>query len=165
MRILSWSSRSLRTLKSDTRGTSAVEFGMIAPFIFFAVIAMVDLGRVAGERMDMDQVVRAGAESAMVNSTEDAILRVLEGTAKKTFTLASEGDGDTYQAGIDHPISLAVNRYCECPESPGVEADCGNACPSDLPPNVLVDLSAAKSFSGMLLPAFDLSAAARIQLR
>jgi pilus assembly protein CpaE len=166
MRFLIQTRRKLRALQSDTDGASAVEFGMIAPFIFFALLAMVDLGQVAGERINMDHVVRAGAESAMVNADEDEILKVLESTAEQNFTLPSQTDqGNTYTAGATYPISLAANRLCECPEAPGTEADCSNACANDVPPNVYVDLTAAKQYSGMILPDFNLNTKARVQLR
>ena len=61
---------SLRRAKGDEAGASAVEFGMFAPILLFGVLMTVDIGMALGERMEMDHIVRAGAESAMIKHDE-----------------------------------------------------------------------------------------------
>ena len=157
-----------RRLKDDDDGSSAVEFGMIAPILFFGVLLTIDLGMALGERMELDHIVRAGAESAMVRYDEDEVLNVMTSTTEKNFTVASEGGdvpGDTYQGGTSYPVSLSVNRYCACADAPTVEVSCSNICTGDLPPNVYFDVGAAKTYAGMIVPNLHFDAGMRVQLR
>ncbi len=159
----------IRRLKTDDEGSSAVEFGMIAPILFFGVLMTVDLGMALGERMELDHIVRAGAESAMVRYDEDDVLKVMKSTTEKNFSVASEQDGGgsegTYQGGMSYPVTLSVNRYCACADAPTVEVSCANICTGDLPPNVYFDVGAAKTYAGMIVPNLHFDAGMRVQLR
>jgi Flp pilus assembly pilin Flp len=157
-----------RRLKKNDDGSSAVEFGMIAPILVFGVLASVDLGVAIGERMEMDHIVRAGAESAMIKYDEDDVLKVMTTTAEKNFSVASEsedGGDNTYEGGISYPVSLSVNQYCACGDAPTVEVSCSNICTGDLPPNVYFDVGATKTYHGMIIPDLSFDAAMRVQLR
>ena len=57
----------LRGLKRDARGTSMIEFGLLAPFLGLLVAGMVDLGQGLSERFSLQQAVNRGLE--MVHST------------------------------------------------------------------------------------------------
>ena len=54
-------------------GVSAVEFALFAPILFFALVAAVDVGLAEYERMTIDHVLRAGAQSAMVDQGQDQV--------------------------------------------------------------------------------------------
>lgn len=52
----------LRRLRSDTRGASMIEFGMLAPFLGLLVAGMIDLGQGLSERYTLQQAVNRGLE-------------------------------------------------------------------------------------------------------
>ena len=53
----------------DRRGTSAIEFATIGTLMAGAFIALVDLGNVAQQRIQLQEAVRAGGSYAAVNPT------------------------------------------------------------------------------------------------
>ena len=112
-----------------------------------------------GERMEMDHIVRAGAESAMIKHDEDGVLNVMQTTAAENFQLAQEG---VVHLEGSYPMSLSAKRFCACGE---VAVSCSIACTGNLPPNVFFDVAAKKTYSGLILPDIIFSAAMRVQLR
>ncbi|MEK6216166.1 MAG: pilus assembly protein [Boseongicola sp.] len=139
-------------------GTSAVEFGMIAPLLIFSAILTVDVGMAVRERMELDHIVRAGAESVMIKHDEAKVLKVMRATADQNFG-AVVVDGEVQSSS---PVSLLADRYCACGAT---VTSCSSACTTDLPPDVLFDLNARKTFSGMLLPDLNFDAQMQVQLR
>jgi Flp pilus assembly protein TadG len=140
-------------------GVSAVEFAFFAPVLFFLLIATVDIGLAAYERMTIDQALRAGAQSAMANQDEDTILHVLEMTAAKNFTVST----DTASAG-DDVLIVSVDRLCTCPASSTV-VTCSTICSGTVPTFVYYRLSATKTYKGMVLPAINFSPSVLVQIR
>ena len=132
-----------------------------------------DLGLAVYERMTIDHVLRAGAESAMADQGEEEILEVLERTAAKNFVVSSGtesvADGaEPVPTGVEpagNTVALAVDRYCACPESPGAAVGCSTTCADAEPTLVSYRLSAAKTYEGMILPSITFSPAVDIQVR
>lgn len=136
-----------RRFRRDRQGSSLVEFALITPVIAFGALLMVDIGSAIGERMELDQVVRAGAESAMINGGDSDALTVMN---------------DVLPAG--HTRVLAVDRICSCPDAPRTPVSCGSPCGAT-PPNVFVDMTARDSYHGIFLKELHLASAIRVQLR
>lgn len=140
-------------------GVSAVEFALFAPILFFALVAAVDLGLAEYERMTLDHALRAGAQSAMADQGPDAVLKVVQNTASKNFTLADE---TTQTAGA---VSIAVRRFCACAENTAVEVACSTTCSGSAPTFVYYRLSGTKIYDGMIMPDITLSPAVQVQVR
>ena len=148
----------LRCFTRNSKGASAVEFSLIAPVLIFSVLLMVDVGMALGERMELDHIVRTGAESAMIKHDEEKVLLVMRSIAVQSFTSSQTGT-ETQSA---QPLSLSANRYCACGDA---TVSCAVACATDEPPNVFFDIGARKPYSGMLLPDLNFSAKMLVQLR
>ncbi|MGQ7791080.1 TadE family protein [Faunimonas sp. B44] len=142
-----------------------MEFALLAPILFFGLLATVDLGLALHERMSIDHALRAGAQSAMTDPGPAAVRRIVEETAGRNFTVASgTTDGTTFLAG-QSPLAVEVERFCACPSSPDAAVGCGTACAGGQPTYVFYRLTGEKPYEGMLIPDLGLSAAVQVQTR
>ncbi|MGR3593970.1 MAG: TadE/TadG family type IV pilus assembly protein [Limimaricola soesokkakensis] len=141
-------------------GVSAIEFALLAPVLVVALLGTVDLGLALNERMAIDHVLRAGAQSATAGNDLATIDRVLRNTAKQNFTLA---EPDT--AGNDTALALTISRLCTCPEQPKMAVTCSATCTGSAPTQIFYAFAGKKTYSGNLLPRFTLSSALRVQVR
>jgi Flp pilus assembly protein TadG len=142
----------------DQAGVSAVEFALFAPILFFGLVATVDIGLALYQRMTVDHVLRAGAQSAMADQGKDAVLKVLQTTAAKNFTVAT-------QTADPEALSLSVDRYCACPENTGLAIACSTTCSGSAPTNIYYRLSATKTYSGIILPQMNFGPSLQVQVR
>ena len=142
-------------------GVSAVEFALIGPMLVFALLAMVDLGITAIHRLEVDHVLRAGAEIAIVGENSDAIEAVLKATARATFKVA--GDPDVVDA--DDPISVTVALLCSCDQATVTPVDCNSLCSGPAPPLVFYELGAEKRISRLLLSSATIDRSMLVQVR
>lgn len=140
-------------------GASTVEFALIAPVLFFGLLATTDLGLALYERMTIDHVLRAGAESAMADQGEEDILQILKTTAARNFTLSTEAES------TENTLTLSADRYCACPESPGTGVACSTTCSGAQPTFVSYRLSATKTYAGMIIPSMSFSPSVQVQIR
>lgn len=140
-------------------GASAVEFALFAPILFFSLLGTADLGLALYERMTIDHVLRAGAESAMADQGEPRILHVLETTAAKNFSLSSQ------TGSSESSLTLSASRYCACPESPGTVVACSTTCPGDEPTQISYRLAGKKTYNGMIIPAINFGPSLEVQIR
>lgn len=147
-------------LARSAEGVSAVEFGLLAPLLVFALLATVDVGLALTERMTINHVLRAGAQSATTAKDAAAIDRVMRTTAAPNFTVAAPG-----AAGDDASLALEVTLVCSCAEQPGAAVACSTTCAGSAPTQVFYTLEGEKTYSGLLLPRFRLSPAIRVQVR
>jgi pilus assembly protein CpaE len=146
------------TWRRNEKGTSAVEFALFAPVLFFALVATVDVGLAEYERMTIDHILRAGAQSAMADQGQDQILKIVQNTASRNFTLSNQ---TTINATA---LAVAVDRFCACPDSPAAVA-CTTTCTGLTPTFVYYRVSAAKIYSGMIMPAITMSPSVLVQVR
>lgn len=142
-------------------GVSAIEFGLFAPILFFSLIATADIGLAVYERMTIDHVLRAGAQSAIVNQNEEAVLQVLKSTASMNFVLAD----DTNLPDEANVLSVSVERYCACPNATSTAVACSTTCPGPSSTFIFSRMSAEKTYEGMILPSFSLSRSMEVQIR
>ena len=149
----------LRFARADD-GVSALEFALLAPMMIFGLLATVDLGLALSERMTIDHVLRAGAQSAMEDIGVAAVDRVLRTTAMKSFSLAVSA-----AAGDDVLLALSARRFCTCPEAPAASVACLTTCAHNTPTQIFYALSGEKTYSGLILPRFQQSKALQVQVR
>lgn len=140
-------------------GVSAVEFALVAPILFFALVAAVDVGLAEYERMTIDHIVRAGAQTAMVDPGQPQVLNVVESTAAKHFTVSTESSISAAALKVD------VARFCACPDSTSVAVDCSTICTNSAAPFIYYRLSGTKLHNGMIMPAMTLSGSVQVQIR
>jgi pilus assembly protein CpaE len=140
-------------------GVSAVEFGLFAPVLFFALVAAADLGLAEYERMTIDHVLRAGAQSAMSDQGEAQVLKVLQNTASKNFSLNSQATPSATGLYVD------ANRFCACPESTTVEVACSTTCADSKPTFIYYRMSGAKIRNSLMIPAITMSPSVQVQVR
>ena len=145
--------------RRDDKGVAAMEFGLVAPILFFGLLSTVDLGMAVNERMEVNHVLRAGAEAAINKSDEDTVLAIMAATAEQNMTVTTDGQGE---AG---DLSLTVNQYCACPDATEVEVTCTTICPGDVPTYVYYQLNGRKTYSGMFIPDISFAPAMRVQIR
>lgn len=158
--------RGLARLRRDDSGVAAVEFSLLAPVLFFAGLAAVDLGMAITERMTVDHVLRSGATRAMAEGAdEDKIEQVLRATAKKNFAECEVADGDGSSVGqkgdcID--IAEPQKRFA-CPDDPDTAVADPAVCGGDY--YTFYRLSATKTYVAMILPDISFSPAIEVQVR
>lgn len=146
-------------LFQDRSGASAVEFALIAPILVGGLLSMVDFGLAMTERMNLDYVLRAGANAAMAEQSQDHILKVLEVTASEQFGVA-DGSVGTNVAGaaffrIRYLCSgTGTEPWEECATGPGATQG-----------HVAYHLSAEKSYKGIFLRGLPLKAEIEVLVR
>lgn len=142
--------RAVTRLLRSRSGVSAVEFALLAPVLVLMALATADAGMAIYQKMMIGQVLRAGAQMALLGTDQDGIRSVLEEVARKNFTLAGEtATGDA--------LAITVSSYCGCPGEAVVQISCTGVCDSGLAPADFYDLAASKSFQGIILPSFTIS--------
>lgn len=149
-----------RALLRDQRGVSAVEFALIASVLFGGLLSTVDIGLAVTERMNLDSVLRAGANAAMADPGETGVLKVLKATASENFTLSDETN-----ATAQHPVTLSAVRFCACAEDTTAPVDCSTTCSGLTQTFAYYRLTAAKTYNGLILPQIDFKAEMQVQVR
>ncbi len=134
---------------------SAIEFGLIAPLLFFSLLAMTDVGFALHDRIRIDHVLRSGAQPAMRDAGEGYVLSTLQATARESYTIGDTSGPDT--------IALQVDRYCICPATEEPDTTCTSTCPVE--PTRFYSLSAAKSYEGIFLPEIAFAPSVLVQVR
>ena len=141
------------------KGVSAIEFGLIAPLLFFSLLAMTDVGFALHDRIRVDHVLRAGAQPAMRDAGEPHVLATLAATAQESYTVAEVGGPDAIAVGVD--------RFCICPATAStpevVDTTCTQTCPVE--PTRFYTLSASKSYQGIFLPEIAFAPSILVQVR
>jgi pilus assembly protein CpaE len=137
-------------------GVSAVEFALIAPVLFIALLFMVDVGFAIYERMTIDYVLRAGAQAAMEDPGKEKVLEVLTATAAKNFS-AANGLPAFKVNDLKHP-------WCECPENAGVYVACTTDCAGPTATSIYYKLESAKTYEGIFM-SINLGPSMRVQVR
>ncbi len=145
--------------RSD-RGTSAIEFAICAPVLIIGLLIVTDVGLAVTDRMRLDQAVRSGAEFAM-NSVDDA------NTIKDMVKASATGAYGTALNDVDSGDipTVAADKFCECPDAPGVAASCSALCTGDVVPYAYWRIGATKQYSGIFIPSLPLSTEITVQTR
>jgi pilus assembly protein CpaE len=139
-----------------TAGVSAVEFALVAPVLVIGAFSTADAGMAVHERMMIGQALRAGAQLAMAGASETDIREALQSVAAENFTVAWDG------TPADDTLVLEVASYCICPGETIQQVDCATSCDSGASATRVYRLSASKTFQGVMLPDFPVSAAVAV---
>ncbi|WP_157739049.1 TadE/TadG family type IV pilus assembly protein [Labrenzia sp. VG12] len=137
---------SLSLLISDLRAVAAVEMALVAPFLIFGLLMMLDIGMAVREGLNLDHSTRVGAQAVMSN--------INEANDISNLILASANEPDK--------VTIAVEKTCSCD---GLAVDCANWCSAKEPPSVFLNISAVKLHKGFLLPPFNLESETHVQIR
>ena len=141
-------------------GTAATEFALVAPVLVLACLGMVDIGMALGERMAIDDSLRAASEGAMADAGEAEVTDLLKAAASNNFSIASDGQVNS------ESLVTSVDRFCACPESADTEVGCtATTCQGGKTPYHYYLLSAEKKSSSIFLPHFGLQASLLVQVK
>ncbi|MBT8473320.1 MAG: pilus assembly protein [Marinicaulis sp.] len=153
--------RQTMRLLRNRDGAAAVEFAVGAPMMMFALITMTDIGLAINARMNLDQAVRSGAEFVMKDvSDEDTVKNLVIAAATGTYS-DTPGDAESSQRP-----NVAVNKWCECTDNPGVTVTCtATLCSNDMPPSIYYKVAADKTYEAIILPDIALSTQINVQVR
>lgn len=136
-------------------GVSAVEFGLIAPLLFFSLLAMTDVGFALHDRIRIDHVLRSGAQPAMRDAGEVYVLNTLQATARESYSIAPP-------AG-PHAIAVEVDRFSICPTTGVRDTSSTSTCAVE--PTIFYTLSASRSYQGIFLPEIAFAPSVMVQVR
>jgi pilus assembly protein CpaE len=156
--------RSFHRAARDERGNAAVEFAFVAPVLAFCCIAVVDLGFALNQRMAADHVLRIGADAAMSDPGQTTVQNVLEQTAAANFSKVAGQRMPTDITSSSDTLYIQAERFCSCPESKLTKIDCSQTC-GGKPPLAFYQMSAAKQYSGILLPANVFRSTLQVEVR
>jgi len=148
-----------RKFRRDDKGVAAMEFGLVAPILFFGLLSAIDLGLAVNERMEVNHVMRAGAEAAINKSDEATVLAIMAATAQQNMTVDINGQG------APGDLSLTVNQYCACPDATDTEVACSTICTGNVPTYVYYQIDGSKSYTGMFIPNISFAPTMRVQIR
>jgi Flp pilus assembly protein TadG len=101
-------------IRRDKRGTSAIEFALVAPLLAAATIGMADVNTMAYGAANMQGAVRAGVQYAMAGGTD-------------TTEAETRADAAWTRKPADGMISAA--RVCKCAMA---DWDCDTPCATSL---------------------------------
>ncbi|PVE22042.1 hypothetical protein DC522_23295 [Microvirga sp. KLBC 81] len=151
---------------SDQSGVSALEFALLAPAILLGSVFVADLAFLAHQRMAIDQVLRAGAQQAMLDKSASP---AAEEVVKVLNIMAASGNfavGSTIPVKEKPPLIVGASRYCACPDA--IEAPpvaCSTICTGSKPTLAFYSIWAKSRSSNMLLPDLPFEPQIRVQVR
>jgi Flp pilus assembly protein TadG len=138
------------------RGTTAIEFAIIAPVLMLMTICTIDMGIGFYRYMQVESAAGVGAQSAALHGFN-------------TSNIASAITNATSYSGIS--ASPAPSQFCGCPSTSGIEvATCGSTCTGGAAAGTYVTTSAQSTYTPImsypLLPSsFTLSAQSTMRIQ
>jgi len=145
-----------RSFTQDEKGHTAVEFALLAPFLIYFLMGMIDYGMYVHQRMQLENLARAAAEYVVKGGDENNVMQdvvVLSGKIPQ-----DEMDDVTSES----------EETCEC--GTGEATDCGTACPNGGYQRRFYSFSMSKSYNVMFsYPGIDdsltMTGNARLQIQ
>ena len=147
----------LNRMKSREDGTSAIEFGLFTPILFFSLLATIDIGMAINERILMDQALRAGAEQAMFDPGQTAVEGVVQSAARIGFKVDGSG-------GALGEMTVNVTEYCTCPDAPTTAISCSTAC-SVADSYKYYTIAGSKTYQSVIIPDITFNSSLKVQVR
>ena len=135
-------------------GLAVLEFALVAPVLFVALLSMMDIGRAVGERMGVDAALRTGAQVAMSDPGADAV--------RAAIAAVDEAGGPSAARSA---LAIDVQRFCACPGASDVSVACSTTCAGPAATEIFYSLKADTTFSGVFLPILSLGAENRVRVR
>ena len=130
MRTLMNISRLLAKIRRDKRGTSAVEFALIAPVMAAVVVGLADVNNMGMGASNMQTAVRAGAQYAMSGGTDATTAQT---KANAAWTRKPAGG------------TISASRVCKCAST---VTDCSTPCATNQWPEMYMTVTATGHFGG-----------------
>jgi len=125
-----------RRLRGDRKGTSAVEFALLAPVLAFAMVAAADLANMAFERSDMLGAVRSGTQYFMAGGTD----------LERARTIVES----SWTSMPDNAL-IEVTRECECGGAP---AQCNLLCADQSVPYSYAIIEVKANIGGIFVDVY-----------
>lgn len=147
----------IRAFRHEETGVAATEFALIAPVFALSLVGMIDLGIAVQDRIELNRVIRAGAQVAMAG--EDTLSALESAVVNATVGPSENGDPPT-AASVDYDLS--ISRTCECG---GVAGLCSARCDDGAAPSLFYNFIASKSTEPIMLPDFSIQAQISVQVR
>lgn len=153
---------SVADLRKSDDGSSAIEFGLIAPILFFSLLATIDIGMAVNERMIVDQSLRAGAEQAMYDPGAATVKTVATNAARHAFKVDGSG-------GSLGDMSINVQEFCACPSLTSAQVACNAICTTDAggstAPYKYYSLAGEKTYDSIIIPAMTFNSSLTVMVR
>lgn len=161
-RLKTWArGRSPRALLGEESGLSAIEFGLLAPMLFFSLLAATDIGFAINDRITLDHVLRAGAQVAMTDQGVAHVQNRLQQVACESYSVET-----VCVTSKPRITSLAASSYCICPTTGATDVSCTSTCGAE--PNRFYRLSVQRTYTPRFLPtmsAFNFAPAVLVEVR
>lgn len=154
--------RKARTLGSNRRGSSAIEFALLSPIMIFLFTGMVDFGMALWLRFDIEQqlsastnlaIVRAANVSSANGATLASQIAAIASSDTDIAVVINNGPSVSRTAGTSTPTGTAANAdQCYCPTfvngavSWGSAQTCGNSCPSGIRAGKFVSVVTSREY-------------------
>lgn len=120
----------LTRFQRDSRGTSAVEFALIAPLLVVIVVALADVSSMAYGSSNMQSAVRAGVHYAMAGGTDATVAQ----THANAAWSKKPADGVVTSA-----------KVCKCA---GTIHECDPVCDDGSRPEMYITVTATGTVGG-----------------
>jgi len=118
------------------RGSSIVEFAIIAPMLIAATVCSIDLGMVSYRKLQVQDAAQAGAQYAALHGFD-------------ATNMSSAITNATSYAGIN--ASPAPTRFCGCASASGISTvACGSQCSGGTTAGTYVTASAQATYATIL---------------
>ncbi len=124
--------KNLKSLKQDTSGASAVEFGLTVPVLLICLLGVVDLGNVVYQRGDLEAALRSGIQYFMSGGTD---LAEAEAIVDAAWTHRPEG------------AVVVAEKFCLCGTTVSI---CTQLCGDDTYPVSYQRLTVNVTFEGII---------------
>ena len=148
----------LRAFRRSTRGIAATETAIVAPLVVAIVIGVADTGMALNERIDLDQGLRAGAQTALMNSIDTS---EIETVALNAVDASSNGGfGGDGLCNVGQTCATAT-QVCECA---GVTTACNILC-AGAPPPSYIELTLERRHEALFGPDRRVRGNLKVQVR
>src|ERR1043166_7077655 len=126
-----------RRFPVDESGATAAEFALVAPFLCFLLVGLIDFGMGYWEKIQVGNAARAGVQYVMANGWN------------KT-AISTAGTSATGLSSIS--ASPVPSQACGCPSASSgvVAASCGSSCTGGGVAGTYVTVNASATYSPLL---------------
>lgn len=145
-------SQALRRFCRETDGLAAIEFAILAPVLFFAFLAMVDIGLMIYEKLRLGQITRDAAAAAMLTQSTSNIAAAVQQAITVTGPSIS---GANYQSD-----AITLSFTCS-----GAPSSANVVCSDGKPPRITLVLHIWLNHASFLFGTVRLDSTLQVQRR
>ena len=102
-------------MRTNERGSAAVEFALVLPILVLLALALVQVGLLVRDQLILVEAARAGARQAVVTEDEAEIRAAIEGASYSLRAERVESEvsrsgtlGDPVSVSLDYPETVSV---------------------------------------------------------